>query len=91
MISILFLIPISSIGLLVFLIPAVSIKLISILLSLMVPSTISLVVPGTSVTIAFSSSNKVFRRLLFPTFVLPIIPTLIPVDKIFPSSDLIII
>ena len=51
------------------------------------PSTMSLVVPGISVTIAFSSSSNEFRRLLFPTFGFPIIPTLIPSFMILLSSD----
>ena len=60
------------------LIPAVSIIFKITLSNIIVPSTMSLVVPGTFVTIAFSSSNSEFRRLLFPTFGLPMIPTFIP-------------
>jgi len=60
------------------LIPAVSIKLIATPFKVIVPSTISLVVPGISVTIAFSSSSKLFKILLLPTFGLPIIATFTP-------------
>ena len=42
------------------------------------PSTMSLVVPSISVTIAFSSSNKAFNKLLFPTLGRPNIPTFSP-------------
>ena len=70
----------------VFLIPAVSIKSSFTPLIIIVPSTISLVVPSISVTIAFSSCNKLFSRLLFPTFGLPTIAVLIPSFIIFPFS-----
>ena len=75
----------------VFLIPAVSIIFSGIPLTIKEPSTMSLVVPGTSVTIAFSSSSSEFKRLLFPTFGLPIIPTLIPSLITLLSSDFFII
>ena len=42
------------------------------------PSTISLVVPAISVTIALSSCNNAFNNELFPTFGLPIIDVFIP-------------
>ena len=51
----------------------------------------SLVVPSMSVTMAFSSSNRVFNKLLLPTLGRPNIPTLIPWLIILPSSDLAII
>ena len=60
------------------LIPAVSIRFKVIPFRLRWASTISLVVPGMFVTIAFSSSISLFRILLFPTFGLPIIATFIP-------------
>ena len=70
----------------VFLIPAVSIKSNIIPFITIVPSTVSLVVPSISVTIAFSSCNKLFSRLLLPTFGLPIIAVFIPSFIIFPFS-----
>ncbi len=70
--------PICSTRLSVSLIPAVSISFKGIPFRLMVPSTISLVVPSISVTMAFSSSKRVFKRLLLPTFGFPMIPILIP-------------
>ena len=73
------------------LIPAVSIIFRTIPSKLIVPSTISRVVPSMSVTIAFSSSNKLFNKLLLPTLGLPIIPKFIPWFIIFPSSDFFII
>ena len=72
------------------LIPAVSVILHMIPFMIILPSTMSLVVPSISVTMAFSSSRRVFKRLLLPTFGLPIIPILIPSLISFPSSDLII-
>ena len=42
------------------------------------PSIISLVVPATSVTIAFSSFKSALSKLDFPTFGLPRITTLTP-------------
>ena len=83
--------PIFSTTLSVSLIPAVSIKFITIPSKVIFPSTISLVVPSISVTIAFSSSIKAFNKLLFPTFGLPIIPILIPSLIIFPSVEFFII
>ena len=59
-------------------IPAVSIIFKDTPLIVMLPSTVSLVVPSISVTIAFSVSSKQFNKLLFPTFGLPIKATLIP-------------
>ena len=59
-------------------IPAVSIKFKSIPLYSIVPSTISLVVPDISVTIALSSSNNAFNKDDFPTFGLPMIAIFIP-------------
>lgn len=61
------------------LIPAVSIRFKVKPFKFREASTISLVVPGILVTIAFSSSISLFKILLFPTFGLPIIVTLIPV------------
>ena len=55
------------------------------------PSTMSLVVPSISVTIAFCSSSKLFNKLLLPTFGLPIIPTFIPSFIILPFSDSLIV
>lgn len=68
------------------LIPAVSIKFISIPFITILPSTMSLVVPSTSVTIALSSLISLFSRLLFPTFGFPTIPTFIPFLIIEPFS-----
>ena len=73
------------------LIPAVSIIFRVIPSKIKFPSTMSLVVPGISVTIAFSSSISEFKRLLFPTFGLPIIPTFIPSLITLLSSDFFII
>ena len=73
------------------LIPAVSIMLHIMPLITIFPSTISLVVPSISVTIAFSSSRRVFRRLLFPTFGFPIIPIFIPSFINLPSDDSLMI
>ena len=42
------------------------------------PSTMSLVVPSMSVTIAFSSSSNLFNKDDFPTLGFPIMPTFIP-------------
>ena len=52
------------------------------------PSTISLVVPGIFVTIAFSSSNNAFNILLLPTFGLPTNATDIPSLIILPFLEL---
>ena len=51
------------------------------------PSTISLVVPAISVTIALFSSNNLLSKLLFPTLGLPTKATVIPSFKILPFSD----
>jgi len=75
----------------VFLIPAVSIILHTMPFRINLPSTISLVVPSISVTIAFSSSRRVFNKLLFPTFGFPIIPILIPSFINLPFSAFFII
>ena len=90
-IFLLFSTPIFSTILSVSLIPAVSVIFKTIPFNFIVPSTISLVVPSISVTMAFSSSNKLFNKLLFPTLGLPIIPTFIPWLISFPSSDFFII
>ncbi len=50
------------------------------------PSTISLVVPGISVTIALLSSSNLFNILLLPTLGLPIITVFIPLVSILLSS-----
>ena len=50
------------------LIPAVSIRLSGIPSRVRLASTMSLVVPGIFVTIAFSSLISLFKILLFPTF-----------------------
>ena len=50
------------------------------------PSTISLVVPGISVTIALLSFSNRFKILLLPTFGLPTITVLIPSVNILPFS-----
>ena len=63
------------------LIPAVSIRFNVIPFRFNDASTMSLVVPGMFVTIAFSSSISLFKILLFPTFGLPIIATFIPVVR----------
>jgi hypothetical protein len=60
------------------LIPAVSLILSKIPSILIVPSTMSLVVPAISVTIALSCSSKALSKLLLPTFGLPTITVLIP-------------
>ena len=83
--------PIFSTILSVFLIPAVSTIFKIIPFRVIDPSTISLVVPSISVTMAFSSSNREFNRLLLPTFGLPIIPIFIPKVNILLSLDLFII
>ena len=70
-ILILFSTPIFSTTSSVCLIPAVSIKFKIIPLRTTLPSTISLVVPGIEVTIAFSSSKNAFKILLLPTFGFP--------------------
>ena len=70
----------------VFLIPAVSIIFNKIPSRLILPSTISLVVPSISVTIALSSFNNKFNKLLLPTFGLPTIVVVIPSFKILPFS-----
>lgn len=63
------------------LIPAVSIRF-NVIPSMFNPaSTMSLVVPGISVTIALSSSINLFKMLLFPTLGRPIIATFIPFVK----------
>ena len=62
----------------VFLIPAVSIIFRIIPSKLIFPSTISLVVPAISVTIALSSFNNLFNIEDFPTFGLPNITVFIP-------------
>ena len=69
------------------LIPAVSIKFRIIPFRFILPSTMSLVVPGIFVTIAFSSFNKVFKMLLFPTFGLPKRDTFIPSFMSFPLFE----
>ena len=79
--------PIFSARLSVSLIPAVSIKDNSIPSKIILPSTISLVVPSISVTIALSSFRNLFKILLFPTLGLPIIIVLIPFLIICLSSD----
>ena len=48
----------------------------------------SLVVPAISDTIAFSSFNKVFNRVDFPTFGSPIMATGIPFFIAFPKEKL---
>ena len=68
-------------------IPAVSIKFKLIPLYWIVPSTMSLVVPEISVTMALSSSNKAFKSEDFPTFGRPIIAILIPSLIFLPFSD----
>ena len=57
----------------------------------MLPSTISRVVPATSVTIALFSPISLFKILLFPTLGLPTIATLIPSLIIFLVSLSLII
>ena len=81
--------PIFSAKLSVSLIPAVSIKESSIPSKIILPSTISLVVPSISVTIALSSFKNLFKILLFPTLGLPIIIVLIPFLIICLSSDFV--
>jgi hypothetical protein len=78
MISKLFSTPIFSTISFVSRIPAVSIIFKIMPFMVIVPSTISLVVPSISVTIALFSSNSEFNKLLFPTFGLPMIPTFMP-------------
>ena len=70
-----------------FLTPAVSIKLSFTPPNIILPSTMSLVVPLTSVTIAFSSSKRALSKLDLPTFGLPRIMVLIPSFNVLPSSD----
>ena len=72
-------------------IPAVSIIFKDTPLIVIEPSTVSRVVPSISVTIAFSSSNNLFKILLFPTFGFPIMIVLIPLVRILPFSDSLII
>ena len=60
------------------LIPAVSLKYKVTPLIKIVPSTISLVVPGIAVTIALSSFNKAFNKEDFPALGLPTIAILTP-------------
>lgn len=84
---ILLLTPICSILSSVCLIPAVSITFSIIPSIFTIPSTISRVVPGVSVTMALSSSISLFRRLLFPTLGRPIIVVFIPSLIILLFSD----
>ena len=67
-ISLLFSTPSFSTTLFVSLIPAVSIKFSVTPFIVMFPSTMSLVVPSISVTIALSSFISKFNKLLLPTF-----------------------
>ena len=59
-------------------IPAVSIILRTTPSMLILPSTISRVVPAIFVTIALSSRSRAFNKLLLPTLGRPIITVLIP-------------
>ena len=58
----------------------------------MLPSTISLVVPAISVTIAFSSSNNAFNNDDFPTLGLPTITVEIPsfINETFCDFEMIL-
>lgn len=85
-ISLLFSTPSFSTTLFVSLIPAVSIKFSVTPFIVMFPSTMSLVVPSISVTIALSSFISKFNKLLLPTFGFPTIPTFIPLFKSVPFS-----
>ena len=63
-----------------------SIKFRVIPLITICPSTISLVVPSISVTIALSSFSNLFKSEDFPTFGFPTIPTFMPSLMSFPFS-----
>jgi len=78
--------PICSITLSVSLIPAVSIILRGIPPTFIISSSTSLVVPAISVTMALSSSKRVFKSDDLPTFGLPKITVLMPSLYIFPVS-----
>ena len=78
--------PIFSTSSLAFLIPAVSISFRGTPSKFIVSSTVSLVVPGMSVTIARSSFKMLLRREDFPTFGFPTIAVRIPSFIIFPVS-----
>ena len=71
----------------VFLIPAVSIILSKIPSNSISPSTVSLVVPSISVTIAFSSFNSLFKIDDFPTLGLPTITVFMPFLIVIPFSE----
>ena len=69
------------------LMPAVSIKRNRMPSILMTSSTVSLVVPGISLTIALSSFNRAFNNVDFPEFGFPMIATLIPFLITLPSLN----